>query len=394
MPGILSKSCAVALATALLLSTSLNAAFWKSQGERAMFEGTIMASTMSGFDQDNYDRSVKWLFASYEKHTRKSLSPGDKRLVGLKIYTNSGNGIQTPPALVRAVVAELKARGYADEEIFILDASESKLRETGYLPQLSVRHAEDLFDNIPVRYLDSNHWWSKTWFYDSPLPADYTSDVGLDILRQKVRPDSDETRKSYLAAALIEDVDFWINLPVVTDSASMEISGALANATLWNVSNRERFFNSSANAPVAMAEIAAIPELMDNWAMTLLSMEHYQVIGGPIFNSNYVRSDPVLLCSSDPAILDAWATRRLNAYRIIMGFKALTSPPFAVSFARLVGVGQSDSNTIFWITPTGEKQSRAIAEPDVVENAVLSKPRSDAGATIPKINPTGGRTSR
>jgi hypothetical protein len=370
----------------LTIISSLHAApsFWVDSNERNLFSGVVFAYELPDFGQDGYREGVKWMFSAFEKRTAKKLAPGEKHKVGIKIYTSSGDGIQTPPFLVRAVIDELKSRGYSEKDIFIVDATENKLRDSGYLPPLSAR-TEDLFEGVQVRCLDSGRWWNKTWFYENPLPVSYTSEIGRDMLEKQDVAANEEYRKSYLPAALIEDVDFWINLPSVMDNATIEISGSLANATLWNISNRERFFGSPANAPVAMAEIAAIPEFLDSWALTIVSMERFQIVGGPIFNSNYVRSDPLLLASSDPAVLDAWAAKRINAYRRIMGFKPINSPPYAVSFARLVNVGSSDSENIRWETPEGKPVPTVAADPDKVKNAVLSKPRRDTGRIIPIV---------
>jgi hypothetical protein len=377
------KSCLAFTALTILSSPRAAASFWVDNGERNLFNGVVFAYTLDDFSQPGYRDGVKRMFASFENRTAKKLVPGEKHKVGVKIYTDSGDGIQTPVPLVRAVIDELESRGYAPGDIFLIDATESKMRECGYLPPLSAR-SEARFEGVEVRYLDSGKWWNKTWFYDNPLPPSSISDTSHDLLKNNTE-ENEEYRKSYLPAALIEDVDFWINLPSVMDNEALEISGSLANATLWNASNRERFFSSPANAPVAMAEIAAIPEFLDSWALTIVSMERYQIVGGPIFNSNYVHSDPLLLGSSDPAILDTWAARRINAYRELMGFKPLNSPPYTVSFARLVNVGASDFDKIMWITPQGSVPSEIAAHPDKVRDAETSKPRRDTGRLIPIV---------
>lgn len=391
MPRALSKTCIALTAFAALFSMQARASFWADDADRNLCAGTIFAAHMDDFSAETYDRNVAWVFSAFEQRTGKSLRPGAHHKVALKIYTDSGDGMQTPVQLIRAVVAQLEARGFAREDLVIVDAYAARLREAGYLPPLSDRDAVSSFDGIEVRSLDSGLWWNKTWFYDNPLPVSYSSDISRHPSEEKSSDEdvSGESRKSYLPAFLIEDVDFWINLPVLMDNPSMEISGCLANATLWNVSNRERFFTSPANAPVAMAEIAAIPEFIDNWALSIVSLQHYQVIGGPIYNSNYVRSDPVLLAGCDPVIIDAWAARRLNAYRVVMGFNALSSPPFAVSFARLVGVGSNDVDHIVWMTSDGSIPD-VLRHPEVLDDPRLSAPRPDSGFFIPPV-PREGR---
>src|SRR5690606_9727133 len=176
----------------------------------------------------------------------------------------------------------------------------------------------------------------------------------LNLERSSARYDSvqpAEDRKSFLAGPLITQVDFWINLPVVTDHPAMELNGALANATLWSVSNRERFFLSPANAPIAMPEIAAIPELLSGWAITMISLEAYQYIAGPSFNSYYTHSEPLLLASSDPVILDAWIAPPVSRFRQDQACPLRKFPPQSASCAEDLGVGSTDIENIQWIRP-------------------------------------------
>ena len=50
-------------------------------------------------------------------------------------------------------------------------------------------------------------------------------------------------RVSILPKTLFDDVDFWINLPVLSDSKSLGVHGAMASASLGNMVNSERFLD-------------------------------------------------------------------------------------------------------------------------------------------------------
>lgn len=298
----------------------------------------VWETRLPGFDEGAYAAKVEVLLANYEQELGRPLAPGAKRKVGLKIYADSGPGLATPMPLVKAVIGALQRRGFTKDDIFLVGLNPLRLRMTGYLPSLA--SGESPFKEYRVFVLESGRFYDPVWFYDSPLPTRFDP-----ILAEKsiegVNGDTsrEEDRKSFLATPLFLDADFWINLPVYTDHPTLGVNGALVNATLWNASNTARFFRSPSNAPAAVAEMAAIPELRQTWALTIASLEHYQFIGGPYFNSQYTVSEPVLWLSTDPVAMDALMEERINRHRIYAGFKPILEEIRTLEFAEQLGVG-------------------------------------------------------
>lgn len=298
----------------------------------------ILEAKLSGFDEAAYAAQVEALFNRFEKSTGKQLKPGPKKKVGLKIYTDSGAGLATPIPLVKAVIAALERRGFAQDKIFLVGLNQLRLRMTGYLPSLV--NGETPFKGHPVYVLESGKFYDPVWFYDSPLPSRFDP-----ILAEKsvegvdANTSVEQDRKSFLATPLFLDADFWINLPVYTDHPTLGVNGALVNATLWNASNTARFFRSPANAPAAVAEMSAIPELRQTWIFSIASLEHYQFIGGPYFNSLYTVSEPLLWLSTDPVFLDTLMLDRINRWRERTGFKPVSDEIHTLDFAEQLGVG-------------------------------------------------------
>lgn len=314
----------------------------------------VWEAALPDFGQAAYTAGVERLVADYETRTGRPLSPGARRRVGLKIYTDSGAGLSTPPALVRAVIGALERRGFASNQIFLVGLSQVRLRETGYLPALS--KGGNSFAEHPVFVLESGRFYDAQWFYDSPLPARFAPAV----LERKEddeegRPATGAVsadRKSFLATPLFLEADFWINLPVYSDHPVLGINGALVNATLWNASNTQRFFRSPANAPAAVAEMAAIPELRESWRLTIVSLERYQFIGGPAFNSLYTASERLVWLSADPVLLDTLMIERLNAARKHEGFRPLLGDDRRLlDFCEQLGVGSARASRAVWLRP-------------------------------------------
>jgi hypothetical protein len=300
----------------------------------------VWQARLADFGEAAYAAQVEKLFSTFEASAKRKLVPGAKKKVGLKIYSDSGPGMATPVPLVKAVIAALERRGFASKDIFLVGLNPLRLRMTGYLPSLASGRTP--FKDHPVFVLESNRYYDPVWFYDSPLPQRFDP-----VFAEKQTKDSsntstkDEDRKSFLATPLFLDSDFWINLPVYTDHNTLGVNGALVNATLWNASNTARFFRSPANAPAAVAEMSAIPELRQTWIFTLASLEHYQFIGGPFFNSLYTVSEPVLWLSTDAVMMDALMRDRINSHRKQSGFENIDDDIRTLEFAETLGVGST-----------------------------------------------------
>ena len=304
----------------------------------------VWEARLSSFSDAAYSRQVEALITQFETATNRKLAPGAKKRVGLKIYTDSGPGMATPIPLVKALIGSLERRGFEKQNIFLVGLNQLRLRMTGYLPSLVT--GKSPFNEHPIYVLESGRYYDPVWFYDSPLPQRFDP-----IFAQEQTKDFDNTstrdedRKSFLATPLFLDADFWINLPVYTDHAMLGINGALVNATLWNASNTARFFRSPANAPAAVAEMSAIPELRETWMFTLASLERFQYIGGPYFNSLYTASEPLLWLSTDPVLMDALMRERIDDLRKRNGFEPISEEIRTLEFAETLGVGTTKIDT-------------------------------------------------
>jgi hypothetical protein len=300
----------------------------------------VWQAHLAAFTDADYDDAVEKLISAFEKDRGRAIRPGVKKKVGLKIYSDSGPGMATPVPLVRGVIAALVRRGYANKNIFLVGLNQLRLRMTGYLPSLVT--GETPFRGNPVYVLESNRYYDPVWFYDSPLPERF--DPIFAAHQTEGVPNTstkDEDRKSFLATPLFLDTDFWINLPVYTDHQVLGVNGALVNATLWNASNTARFFRSPATAPAAVAEMSAIPELRQTWLLSIVSLEHYQFIGGPFFNSLYTRSEPLVWLGTDPVMMDSLMRARINQWRRKEGFEPISEEIRTLEFAETLGVGST-----------------------------------------------------
>ena len=293
-----------------------------------------------------YYAEVEVLLSTYEREMGVLLKPSERGKVGLKVNCRGGRGISTPVQFLRALIEALEVRGFAREAILLVDDSGHQLRQAGIMPALS--EAGSRFEGCPVIALDGEQHYDAKWFYDSPLPPTLQQEPQLfsSFGRKETLEAGDEARKSFLPQPLLFEVDFWINCAVGVDDPALGIDGALANATLWNVSNSQRFLVNQATASAAVAEIAAIPELEERMVLNFISLERYQFIAGPFFNSMYSRSEPKLWLSSDPVAMDRLLIDRFNAHRLLEGFPEIVPLPRQLAFAASLGMGEFERSKI------------------------------------------------
>jgi len=290
----------------------------------------------------DYGVAVPALLKEWEKNNAPII-PGSTGRVVLKIYTNSGTGLRTPPALVLALADALTERGFARENISIADLDRRRLRTAGYLPPLS--QGGDNFQGLPVIALNEPGNHLEDWFYESPLPPDPLLGASDNAERANLL-EGDEDRKSFLPAPLLFDLDFWINLPVAVEHPVLGLSGAVANAGVWAVSNQSRFFSRPVSAASSAVEIAAIPELRRSWLFSILSLEKYQFIGGPRFNAHYTNSRPEIMLSTDPLLLDRYALAAINASRLERDFDPILPEPLFFRYGESLNLGSADLDPV------------------------------------------------
>ena len=211
----------------------------------------LIEQKLGGFDDKDYAAAVERTLGEFESRTGLGLRPADLRRCGLKLSSEGGAGLATPKPLVRAIAAALMRRGFAQDAITICDAKADGLRQAGFLPPLSTQ--SQTFEGFPVAAWDT---FAAVWAKESRLR--YDNQV---LPRPGVQDVAwGDARVSVLPKTLIDEVDFWINLPVLTDSKSLGVHGAIASASLGNMANSERFLDNPFNASKAAVEVCAIPK--------------------------------------------------------------------------------------------------------------------------------------
>jgi hypothetical protein len=266
----------------------------------------LLETRLEDFGEAAYGRAVETTLAEFEARTGRRLTPGERGRCALKISTAPGQGMSTPRNLIRATADALARRGFGPGSVVVCDGDSRRMRRAGFLPLNPLEPAR--LGELPVRAWDLEcQAWAEDdrYAYENPVPPA----PGVDL------PGWHSPRRSLLPRPLAEEFDFWVHLPVATDSADLGVHGAVACASLGNATNTARFAGNPRNAAMAAIEMAAWPAIDGRRAITLMSLERYQVRGGPAFDAGWMRSERTLLGSANPLILDQVALLRIRAAR-------------------------------------------------------------------------------
>lgn len=309
--------------------------------------GIVYDHRLCEFEYSDYESAIEKLIQAFEKNSNKSICPGSKGTIALRIYTYSGPGLCTPQNLVLALSANLMKHGFKKENIFIIGDSEASLTECDYIPSLSKRSKEGLyFHGMPVFWINDKQFHNKNWFYASSLTVDHTFSKAQNVFNNPFFDNFQDSQKSYLPTILMFGTDFWINLPVYIAHFDHGVIGSLIQSSIFNISNNKRFIDNPTNCASAAVEISAIPELKNNYLFTITSLERFQYADTLVYNANYTKSFHRLFLSTDMIALDSLCTSIINRVKGIYGHKFLHTKPLIVKYAELLKLGSSKFNII------------------------------------------------
>lgn len=278
----------------------------------------LIVKELADFSDESYGQSVEKVLSEFEKRTGIALKPGPLRKCALKISTQSGQGLSTPKPLIRALGHALIKRGFMRHEIILCDVRIETLRDCGFLPDSP--NDKQAFEGYPVVAFEPNALlWSKDkrLFYENQvMPRPGTPPVPWG-----------DARISLLPKTLVDEVDFWINLPVLSDGKALGVHGAIAAASLGTLINADRFMDNPYNATKVAVEVCASPLLSEKNVLSILSFESYQILGGPNFDANWCKSEHTLMASANPVIIDFLGWQKMNAGRAERGVEEIRPEP-------------------------------------------------------------------
>jgi hypothetical protein len=254
-------------------------------------------------------------------------------VVGLKVYTTSGGGAGTRPAVVAQVIESLLEAGISQGKIVIWDRREADLRAAGYL---------DLAAKYKVRVLGSQEaGYDADAHYSTPLLGNL---VFGDLDFGKKGPGIG--RNSYVTKLLTHEITKVINITPLLNHNSAGISGVLFGLSMGSVDNFMRFEADPERLASAIPEIYAMPEIGDKVALNIVDALIGQYQGEERTYMHYAAELDQLWFSFDPVAVDVLGIAELQRERKKAGIAEQKINMEIYRNSALLELGEADESRI------------------------------------------------
>src|SRR5206468_74842 len=267
------------------------------------------------------------------------VSPGER--VGIKISAAGGELFTTHHAIVNAIVDGLAAAGHPRSSIIVWDRSLGGIKEAGYRPSS---------DGYQLKSIVPHDGYDAKAVLSAPLVGKLIwgdFEYAGNIEKMPLVAEAEATSNvSHFSKIISNEVDKFINVPVMSVSETNGIAGCIYNMTIPNIDNWRRFAQGSRFGAESLAEIYANPLIAKKVVFNLMDGLIAQYAGGPQPQPNYAVHYATLYASKDPVALDTIALKRLEEWRVRTNLRPIGPIAAYVDFADQLGLGNSGPNRI------------------------------------------------
>ncbi len=231
-------------------------------------------------------------------------TPHDR--VGIKVNCLSGRRMSTHPALVDAIIENLRRAGIPGKNILIWERLTDDLRQGGF----TIRR-----------------------------PGESIACIGCDVLGYDEELTIYRSIGSLFARAVTDLCTAQINVPVLKDHGIVGVTLGMKN--MFGAIHNPNKYHHERGDP-AVADLYAHPDIGGKIRMTILDALEAQCEGGPPYQPNWCEDFGGLLTSNDPVALDRVGWKIIEDLRRRRGLPSLQEAerePTYIHTAASLGLG-------------------------------------------------------
>ncbi len=259
----------------------------------------------AGVVQDMVNRGLTRLAGTPDVSTAWQSFVSTNDIVGIKVFSASGEICGTRPAVTAAVVHGLLDAGIPPGHIVIWDKDGDDLRAAGYFK---------LGKELGVRVASATEsGYDPTNFYLPDSPVIGILHYGDLEFGQKGK---EIGKKSFVSMLVSREFTKIISIAPLMNNNDVGVYGHLYNVAIGSVDNTFRFEEDAGRLAVAVPEIYAMPSVGDKVVLNITDALLGQYEGGPNGLLQYSDVLDELWFSRDPVALDTLAANKLKSERV------------------------------------------------------------------------------
>jgi hypothetical protein len=253
--------------------------------------------------------------------------------VGIKVFSEPGPNSGTRPAVVAAVIEELREAGLPPDHITIWDKHQTDLRLAGYF---------DLAKQLGVRVGGSaESGYDEKVFYDTPLLGNLVwGDFEFGKKGEGIG------RKSFVSKLVTTRMTKIINITPMMNNNEAGVFGNLFSLATGSVDNTVRFESDHDRLATAIPEIYALPALSDHVVLNITDALICQYLGEERSLLHYSAILNELRFSRDPVALDVLSVQELERQRRLAKVQETKTNTDLFTNAALLELGVADPKNI------------------------------------------------
>ncbi len=259
---------------------------------------------------------------SWQDAWRVFAQKGD--VVGIKVCPVGGRNLCSDQSVLRQVIAGLNEAGVPNREIIVFNRYGTEVLETGidkWLPE-------------GIRWTAASPKMTELQQDMEGYDADHYMDMALVLPGQSLS--NAHARRSYVARVVTQQVNKFINLPVLKHHQSAGVTIALKNMSHGMVNNVSRSHSTpTLNAcGIFIPSVVSLPVIRQKAVLHIVDGVRAQYHGGPGGRPEFMWEHKTMYFATDPVAVDKIGWKVIDAKRTEKGMApiALSKPDKVSTF--------------------------------------------------------------
>jgi len=236
-------------------------------------------------------------------------------VVGIKVCPVGGRNLCSDETVLRQVIAGLNEAGVPNRDIIVFNRYATEVTDTGI----------DKWLPPDIRWVAASPNMTELQQDMEGYDADHYMDMALVLPGQSLS--NEHARRSYVARVVTQQVNKFINLPVLKHHQSAGVTIALKNMSHGMVNNVSRSHSTPTLNACGMfiPSVVSLPVIRQKAVLHIVDGVRAQYHGGPGGRPEFMWEHKTMYFATDPVAVDKIGWKAIDAKRAEKGMAPIAS---------------------------------------------------------------------